>query len=772
MTPYRLALRGSLLASLCAAFALPAACSGDDPVEQLPTTDAGSDADGGEIDVPPAADLISAVNPSIGTGGVGFGVGSAYPGPALPFAMIHPGPDTNTKALDGLGFYHCAGYHFGDPLLEAFSLTHAHGTGVADYGTLGLMPLMATPGQALDASLRSEAGYASPYSDEIASLGYYSVVLDGGIRVEITATQRAALFRFQFPETGEPVVLLDTEHTVGDGKSGGGDVSLSGSAFSARMHNLGDLSGRYGGFEVFAQGEFDTAPSEVGVWDEAGMRPAELSATGVDVGSWVRFPQGTKSVQLRVAISFVDAAGATRNLEQELPGFDFDAVRAAAIDAWRPAFDALRVHTEDARDTEILATSVYHAYLMPSLMSDVDGRTRGVATAAEPLGPILEPEEAHYSDFSLWDTYRTLHPWIILAERPEAGPFARSLLRMAIQGGAVPRWALANGDVHSMIGSPGEIVLAESALKGVEFDQERAYALSRVSAVGVAPGVMGGRGSITPYLEYGYVPADMAGGSVSRTLEYTTADAALAGWARALGKSADAELFSDHAAQWRGIYDDESGFFRGKQSDGSWATMPLPTVQNDMYTEGNAWQYLWMVAHDPEGLAERMGGEATARARLQEFFEASKYEVPIVGVRNYYWHGNEPNIVAPWLFAAWGDRDSTRDFVHWVIDEMYGTGPDGLAGNDDAGTLSAWLLFASVGLYPVSGTDRYIVGAPRFQRVVVKRPGGDLTVEATRDPKVGSIQRVLLDGTELTSPFVTHAELQGPRVLRFEIAEP
>src|SRR5690606_28462951 len=247
-----LALRGPLLAGLCAACLVPTACSSDSPAEQGTSSDAGSDADAGEqIDVPPVADLISAVNPFIGSGGVGFWVGSAYPGPALPFAMIHPGPDTNTKALDGLGFYHCAGYHYGDPLLEAFSLTHAHGTGVADYGTLGLMPLIATPGQALDASLRSEAGYASPYSDEIASLGYYSVVLDGGIRVEITATQRAALFRFEFPETGEPVVLLHTEHTVGDGKSGGGDVSLSGSAFSARMHNLGDLSGRYGGFEVF-----------------------------------------------------------------------------------------------------------------------------------------------------------------------------------------------------------------------------------------------------------------------------------------------------------------------------------------------------------------------------------------------------------------------------------------------------------------------------------------------------------------------------------------
>ncbi|MGE0328600.1 MAG: GH92 family glycosyl hydrolase [Polyangiaceae bacterium] len=745
------------------------ACGEDAPTEGSPGVDAGGD--GGETELPPRADLVSAVNPMIGTGGVGFGVGSAYPGPALPFAMIHAGPDTNTAGFDGLGFYHCAGYHYGDPFIEAFSLTHAYGTGVSDYGTFGLMPLVLSSGAALSADVRSEAGYASGYSGEVAQLGYYSVDLEGGRKVEITSTRRAALFRFSFPEAGDPVVLLDAEHTVGDGKSGGGDVQLSGSNITARMHNLGDLSGRFGGFEIFMDGVFDVAPSEVGVWDEAGMHPAEATASGIDVGGWVRFPAGTREVSLRVAVSFVDAEGASKNLQAELPDFDFDAVRARAVAAWGPIFDELEVYTADATDTQTVATSVYHTFMMPSLMSDVDGRARGVATETEPLGPVIQPPEEHYSDFSLWDTYRTFHPWFMLAERPEAGLFARSLVRLGEQGGAIPRWALANGDVHSMIGSPGEIVLAESALKGVEFDQARAYALSRVSAVGKQPGTMGGRGSIEPYMQYGYVPSDMSSGSVSRTQEYATADAALGNWAERMGETEDAATFSARGDSWRALYDADSGFFRGKTSDGSWAPMSLPTVQADMYTEGNAWQYLWMIGHDPAGLAEQLGGEEAARARLQEFFDSSREETAVLGVRNYYWHGNEPNILAPWLFAAWGDRTSTRDFVHWVIDEMYGTGPDGLAGNDDAGTLSSWLLFASVGLYPVSGTDRYVVGAPRFQKVVLHRPQGDLTVEASRDPRQGQITGVTLDGAPIEGPFVTHAALQGAHVLRFEIAE-
>lgn len=730
--------------------------------------DAGSD--GGEDQLPERADLVSAVNPMIGTGGVGFGVGSAYPGPALPFALIHAGPDTNTAGFDGLGFYHCAGYHQGDPFIEAFSLTHAHGTGVSDYGTFGLMPLVVPSGAALGAEVRSEAGYASAYSGEVAELGYYAVELEGGRKVEITTTRRAALFRFSFPESGDPLVLLDAEHTVGDGKSGGGDVEIAGSRITARMHNLGDLSSRFGGFEVFLDGAFDVAPSEVGVWDEAGMHPMQASSTGVDVGGWVRFPAGTREVSLRVAVSFVDAEGAAKNLQAELPAFDFDAVRAQARQAWKPIFDGLSVYTDDVTDTETLATSVYHTFLMPSLMSDVDGRARGVGTDAEPLGPIIETEEEHYSDFSLWDTYRTFHPWFMLAERPEAGLFARSLLRLGEQGGAIPRWALANGDVHSMIGSPGEIVLAESAMKGVDFDRAKGYALSRVSAVGKQPGRMGGRGSIEPYMQYGYVPADMSSGSVSRTQEYATADAALANWAKLRGETADAEAFAARADSWRTLYDAESGFFRGKKSDGSWAAMSLPTVQAEMYTEGNAWQYLWMIGHDPAGLADQLGGEEAARTRLQEFFDSSREETAVLGVRNYYWHGNEPNILAPWLFAAWGDRTSTRDFVHWVIDEMYGTGPDGLAGNDDAGTLSSWLLFASVGLYPVSGTDQYIVGAPRFQKVVLHRPGGDLTVEASRDPRQGAITGVTLDGEPIEGALVSHASLRGEHVLRFEIA--
>lgn len=714
------------------------------------------------LPIPPRVELIDFVNPMIGTGGDGFGVGSAYPGPALPFAMIHPGPDTNTKNLDGQAFYHCAGYHYGDALLEAFSLTHMHGTGVPDYGNFGFMPV-----DGMDESRTSEAGYASSYSDEKAELGYYEVTLEGGRRVQITSTLRAAHFVFHFPQGTDPVVLLDAEHTIGSARIEDGRVRVDGPARSltSSVRNFGGLSNRIGGFVTQAHAVFDQAPAAVGVWDENGLRevtPTETAlAEGIDVGGWFRFPAGTTQVQMRVAISFADEAA--QNLAAEMPDFDFEARRAEARSAWQPIFDAYQLFGANDEDSELLATAVYHTWLMPTLMTDVSGSLRRVDDS------IGTSDEPRYSDFSLWDTYRTFHPWLMLAERDEQRLFVESMVQMAREGGAVPRWALARGDIKSMIGSPGEIVLAESKLKGVPVPSD-AYSIARVAAFGEPPGEMGGRSAIAAYLEHGYVPADMSGGSVSRTLEYATADAALATWAELEGESADAVVLRERAESWRSIYDQEIGFFRAKMSDGSWGGFPGETIQNTDYTEGNPYHYLWMVGHDPTGLAEVMGGEAVARDRLQQFFELSQNEIVLLGVAKYYWHGNEPNILAPWLFAAWGDRSASKAFVQWVVDERYGTGPDGLAGNDDAGTLSTWLLFASVGLYPVSGTDRYIVGAPFVPRVVLERVGGDLTVETTKNPREASeVVRVLLDGEELDGPTLTHAQLLGEHTLRFEL---
>lgn len=711
-----------------------------------------------------AVDLTTAVDPFIGTGGVGFATGSTYPGPAVPFGMIHLGPDTSDDGA-ALPAYHCSGYRHEDTHIDGFSLLRMNGTGVPDYGTIAVMPV-----NGMTAARRDEDGYraAFDHADEVAEPGYYRVKLETGVVVEITTDRRAGMFRFTFPDGVEPTVLVDLEHTIGEGESEGGGVAVDASAgaIAGWMHNLGQFSRRFGGFPVYAHVTFDVAPEELGVWNEAGLSTTLTEAAGVDIGGWARFPSGTKVVIAKVGVSFVDAAGAAGNLQAELADVDFDALRARAAATWAEQLGTLEVYNATDEETIALATAVYHAHLMPTLVSDADQRMR------DANGEIITAAGPRYSDFSLWDTYRTLHPWLMLSEHPVNADFVSSLLAFGAAAGAVPRWSLAHSDVRSMTGSPGEIVLAESAAKGIAFDDEAAaYAVSRVTAFGPAPSHIGGRGAIVDYLELGYVPADRHGGSVSKTQEYAIADAALAAWAERLGAAADVETLGGRARSYQTLYDEDLGFFRGMNADGSFGDWRGELGEDPQYTEGSAWQYLWLAPHDPEGLADTLGGRERALGRLRHFFAASAVEEPILGHRSYYWHGNEPGLHTPWLFALWGERAETATWTRWAADTFYGLGPEGLPGNDDSGTMSAWLLFAAAGIYPIAGFDRYVVGVPLFPKVVIRREGGDLTVECDADPRHHPVVvGVTLDTEPVSGPYVTHGELVGEHTLRFSLA--
>jgi predicted alpha-1,2-mannosidase len=717
---------------------------------------------------PQTTDLFSSVDPRIGTGGIGFGVGSAYPGPALPFAMIHPSPDTRT-ATGAVDFYHCSGYYADDPLIGGFSLVHFEGTGAQDYGTLSIMPTLG-----MTDAKRTQAGYMQAFDkgDESSEPGYYGVKLGDGIGVEITSSLHAATFRFAFPAGADPVVLFDLDHRLG-GEIKAADVALdpAGATIDAHVQHFGGMSGRAGGYDLHAHGVFDVAPGAVGTFDGAALHAGETSAIGVPLGAFLEFPAGTGSVTLRIAVSFVDADGAKKNLEAEAPSFDFDAMRAEAKNTWIDRLSQVELWGASEYDGRVMATALYHVLLMPTLMSDVDGRYVDVNDA------VVSGTRPRYNDFSLWDTYRTLHPWLLFSEDDHAEDFAASLVAMAEEGGAVPVWGIAHGDSHTMIGSPGEIVLAESALKGVHFDDEKAaYELARIAAYGPSPGPVGGRGTkeLPPYIALGYVPSDVgASGCVSKTQEYAVADAALGRWAEKLGIASDAAELTERGKSYAALFDPGVGFFRGKKSDGSWAPFGLPTAMDDtQYVEGDAWHYLWMVPQDPDGLAETLGGREAALERLREFFQLSKDEQPIIGVRSHYWPSNEPDIDAPWLFAAWGSPGESYEWVDWAVTALYGDGPDGIPGNDDGGTMSAWLLFAASGLYPIPGSDRYIVAAPRYAKMVLHRASGDLVINASPAPRAGLVpKRVTLDGTALDGTTVTHAQLTGAHVLSFSMGK-
>jgi predicted alpha-1,2-mannosidase len=709
-------------------------------------------------------DLTAAVNPFVGTGGIGFATGSTYPGPAVPFGMLHLGPDTSEDGA-ALPAYHCAGYRHEDTHIDGFSLLRMNGTGVPDYGTIAIMPV-----DGMSDARRSEDGYraAFDHAGEHAEPGYYTVELDGGIVVELTTSARAAAMRFTFPDGVDPTVVIDLEHTIGEGESMGGGVRLDAAAGAVDgwMHNLGQFSRRFEGFPVFTRVVFDVAPAELGLWNEAGLSTALTAAEGIDIGAWARFPAGTRTVVATVGVSFVDEAGAAANLDAEIGAAGFDEIRERAASAWSELLSRMEIWNAGEAEAAMVATAIYHAHLMPTLISDVDHRAR------DAYGDIVQGDGPRYSDFSLWDTYRTLHPWLMLSEHPVNADFVSSLLAFGETAGAVPLWSLAHSDVHSMIGSPGEIVLAESAAKGIAFaDEQAAYDIARVTAFGPAPAHIGGRGGIDDYLALGYVAADRQDGSVSKTQEYAIADAALAAWAARLGRADDAATLAERARSYRVLFDPALGFFRGKNSDGSFSEWRGELGEDPQYTEGSAWQYLWLAPHDPEGLAETLGGREQALARLRAFFEASAVEEPLLGHRSYYWHGNEPGLHTPWLFAIWGERAEAARWTRWAADTFYGTGPDGLPGNDDSGTMSAWLLFASAGLYPIAGFDHYVVGVPLFPRVVLHRGSGDLTVEADADPRSHPVVvAVTLDGDAVTGPYLTHAELAGAHTLHFSLA--
>ncbi|MCC6213584.1 MAG: GH92 family glycosyl hydrolase [Polyangiaceae bacterium] len=714
---------------------------------------------------PPAPDLFEAADLRIGTGGVGFGVGSAYPGPAVPFALIHPGPDTRS-GTGAPSFYHCSGYYAEDEWLGGFSLLHFHGTGVPDYGVVGFMPI-----DSMTAEKREQAGYMSRLdrASEVTRPGYYSVRVESGIQSEITSSEHAAVFRFTYPDGVSPALVVDLAHTLTDGHIESADVALDPTAgkLSARVHNIGAMSGRFGGFQVWAEAAFDLPPSAVGTFDAAGLAPGGASATGSPIGAWLEWPAGTTTVTMRVAVSLVDAEGARANLEAEAPSFDFDAMRSAAEAKWRAALGALQVHGASERDARMLGAAMYHALLMPTLTSDVDLRAR------DALGQIAAQPRPRYSDLSLWDTYRTLHPWLLLAQDPRNADFAATMVSMAREGGAVPVWALAHGDTLTMLGSPGEIVLAESAQKGVVFDDEaEAYELSRVAAFGPSPGPIGGRdGDLPEYLRLGWVPIEAGDDSVSKTQEYAVADAALARWATRLGRTEDAAALGARGSSWKNHWDPEVGFFRARHADGTFAAWAGPELMGGPYVEGDAWHYLWMVPHDPDGLGQTLGGREAALGRLREFFELSVEEMPMLGVRRFYWPSNEPDLSAPWFFAAWGEPGESRRWLDWIFDTLYTDGPEGIPGNDDGGTMSTWLLFAALGLYPLPGTDLYVVAAPRYPRVVLERPGGALVIESSPAPSPGLVpRRVTVNGEALEGPYIEHAQLVGETLVRFELA--
>ncbi len=711
-----------------------------------------------------------AVDPFVGTGGNGYGVGSALPGATMPFGMVKLSPDTSEFSGPQVGFSHCGGYAYTDSSIVGFSHTHMHGIGVPGYGSVLFMPSVGFDPAGIEGN-RFRERYVK--ESEQAVPGYYAVTLaESGIQVEISAGMRTGFHSWTWPDgaaAGEAVLNIDLAYAIGEGQALAGAVEVMPGERRVRgwTHTDSDLGGD---FRVYFDATFDHDIVDHGTWSDGVVGPGTATAEATSVGAWVVFDLAAgATVFAQVGISYTGPDGAEANrLAESVASLDEARSRAAA--AWEERLGLIEVEGGSPREQRIFYSALYHAFQHPTRVNDADGTYRGFDDA------LHEDGRAFHTDFSLWDTYRTLHPLLILLVPGEHSDMAQSLVRMAEQWGGLPRWPLATSDSGCMIGTSADIVLAGSWLKGAtDFDVETAWGYMWDHASG--PVSCAGRGGIEEYLSLGYVAADVTGSSVSRTQEFAWDDWALSNLAAALGRDAEASTLLARSRTIDAIWNPAEGFFIGRNADGTWAELSGPTRWEDYYTEGNAWQHLWLSPH-ADLLQEVMGGREAMIARLETFFALSAehredstlgYVLPLP----YYWHGNEPDIHAAYLFSASGRPHLTQEWVRWIMDVHYDLGPEGLAGNDDAGTLSAWYVFSALGFYPWAGSDRYVVGTPAFERAVVHLPGGDLVVEAAGLDDGPYVQSVTLDGAPLDEPWFTHEAIAHGGTLSFVLgAEP
>ena len=734
--------------------------------------DAGTDAGPPPPSRPAPRPLLPWVDPFVGTGGIGYNdIGSAFPGPSRPFGMARPGPDGSTSDGRAAGFLHCSGYHTTDTEVRAFSVWRLHGIGINDGGAGAIMPVTD-----FSAPRIAESGYRADIrpDSEHASPGFYDVTLEapaggsGSMHVEITSTERVGLYRVSFDGAREPGFVIPLAHAHPGVEAREGNIVVIPDAREIEGEVLldGGYSGRYGGQRIFFVARFDQLFSRSGTFSAGVSTEGSTMASGADAGAFVAFPASTASVRVAVAMSFLDVARARASLDAEAGDLDFTRVRTEAEAAWEDWLGRVAIEARTDRDFRLFYTALYHASLMPTLASEAGGAYRGI-DGNEHLAVGFD----YYTDLSLWDTYRTLHPWVHLAYPERGRDFVRSLMAMATDGGAYPRWPMGTGETGGMLGDPAAIVIADAWSRGVrDFDVSAALDLFDSTAFGDRPTGYG-RGGMEPYLRLGYVTTEAGGSSAARTQEFAWADDALANLAAAAGRPDEEAMFRARGHNYRNVYDPAQTFFVGRSETGAFGELPNPNAWNDFYAEGNAWQYLWLAPHDAAGLAMTLGGETMALARLSAFFSRSETERRNATAPDWYWQANEPDIHAPFLFSLWGQPDETARWSAWAREEHYDDTPTGIPGNDDSGTMSAWYLFSALGIYPIAGSATYAIASPAVTGAVITRDAGDLIVEAP-DAASGVVRvtELRVEGVARAErAIIGHEEIDDGATLAFEL---
>lgn len=720
------------------------------------------------------------VDPFIGTANGG----NTYPGAVRPFGMVSwsptttPGDQTDTGAANG--------YAYDTTRVRGFALTHVNGAGCHP-GAAGDVPIMpvTVPVDSSPSADSADEVYASDFdhADETATPGRYTVTLENGVRTDLSVSDRAGAGEFAFPEDAPANLLFRTSNSLNGSEDAEISIdeearTVSGSvltgAFCGQRANGGE-NNRESYYRLHFTAHFDTPFAEVGAWEDGELRPGATTASGGEgydrdarrgtgSGGYVGFEEGA-TVGVRVGVSYVSAEGAEQNLAAEIPGGpDVDALAREAEGEWDRRLRTIRIGGGSEDERTAFYTALYHSLLQPNLVSDVDGRYPGMDGRAQ---RVADGQGAQYTNFSGWDQYRAQIQLLALLEPEVAGDFAQSLLNFSEQNGGVwDRWVHINGPTHVMTGDPSAATLATFAAMGVDgFDAEAAYDSLRAQATEPHPDGLsdagcpgqceGQRPHLERYLELHYAPQDdcHCWGGAAETLEASVADHSLGQWADRLGREADAADFGARGGYWRNVFNPRAtpgaGYVQARDADGSWVT-PFDPGRDTGFAQGTSATYTWMVPHDVAGLAGEMGGRETAAERLDGFFRTPDGEWSVGGGDPLrYDPTNEPGIHAPWLYNALGQPWKTQETVREIAASQYGTGPGGLPGNDDLGTMSAWYVFASLGLFPQApGRGELLLSSPVFPYARIAPQGrAPITVVARNaGPDAVYVDSVRLDG--------------------------
>ncbi|MCM6773602.1 GH92 family glycosyl hydrolase [Nocardia sp. CDC159] len=703
-----------------------------------------------------AQDPAAWVDPFYGTRpgdadmGTGGGAGNTFPGADVPFGMVQWSPDTVTPQHGG--------YYYDDNRIKGFSLTHLSGPGCDTYQDIPFVPLAGE----VTASPATEPGrYIATFShaNEHASPGRYDVRLDSGVLVELTATQRSGCGRFGYPADRPATLLVNVSGSVmgvDHAQVRIGPDFVEGSAASGRF------CGTPSHYTVYFHARFDRPFRDKGTWSGGSVRRGGTSASGTRCGAYVGFDGGS-TVTVRLGLSFVSIEGARANLDAECGTRDFDGIAAAARATWNEWLNRIRVSggTDDQR--RIFYTALYHALLQPNVFSDVDGRYLGFDEQIH----TTDPARPIYTNFSGWDVYRGEVQLLALLAPREAADIARSMAVFAREGGAWDRWTVAADYTGVMNGDPYHIIVAAMyAFGATDFDAAEALSLMVEGATMPGRNRKGyeERPGLAEYLRLGYVPQQ-----VSDTLEYTSADFAIAQLAERLGVTTVREAFLKRAQNWRNLFNPATGYLQPRRADGSFVE-PFDPADPAGYVEGNGAQYLWMVPYNLGELIASLGGNEAVNARLDTFFTKLN-----AGTREpYAFLGNEPTMHTPWIYVYTGAAHRTQALVDRVRRELFRAAPENLVGNDDLGQMSAWYVWAALGMYPMyPGRAELVLNSPIFTSATVLRPDG-VTITVTA-PNAGPgrpyVTGLTVDGRPWTRPWLPESFVHTGGTLEFTLAD-